>query len=434
MTSFAIAPQSFFHPIFGSPPTNYFRLKARDKERKEWEKLKADLTRQLSDAQSLKNSLQLEVASAKDQANMERELRQRLNNASRADSDGGDWKTRFEDLDQKYRSLKTDFKKQQDLTEQVKQDASNFLQEMKSLSEQSGANWEREEKLVREVHRLEEEVKGWKSRYAKTKTQLRHLRASSLGLSGHRPDIGMSVKENELTSADGLVKDVHVTKFQMSIDELLRIARSGEPSRVLEQMKGVVLAVRRITQDIETSQGEGDEPAQSRSKAKSRVSATANNLITASKNFANSNGISPISLLDAAASHLTAAVVELVRDVKIKPTPVEELGEDDDDDDDYLAPMQSPGYFSVAPSQNRLSGNDSVYSAISSPPSVRSMSQTSSRFLPPRDALANGQGLLAGVKLRFGNRGHHTELTELKVRQISSLATRHLKLQMLTLA
>jgi hypothetical protein len=393
-------------------------LKARDKERKEWEKLKVDLTRQLSDAHSLNSSLQLELASAKDQANMERELRQRLDNASRADSDGGDWKTRFEDLDQKYRSLKTEFKKQQDLTEQVKQDASNFLQEMKSLSEQSGANWEREEKLVREVHRLEEEVKGWKSRYAKTKTQLRHLRVSSLGLSGHRPNISISVKENELTSAHGLVKDVHVTKFQMSIDELLRIARSGEPSRVLEQMKGVVLAVRRITQDIEASQGEGDEPAQSRSKAKSRVSATANNLITASKNFVNSNGISPVSLLDAAASHLAAAVVELVRDVKIRPTPVEELGEDDDDD--YLAPMQSPGYFSVAPSQSRLSGNDSVYSAISSPPSVRSTSQTSSRLLPPRDALATGQGLLAGVKLGFGGRGHDSELTELKVIRISS--------------
>lgn len=393
---------------------NDLHFKARDKERKEWDQLKTDLLRQLSDAQNLSSSLQLELTSVRqDQQNMEQELRQRLDTASRGDSDDGDWKVRFEDLHQKYQSLKTEFIKQQDLTEQVRRDASNFLQEMKSLSEQSGANWEREEKLNQDVHRLEEEVKRWKSRYAKTKTQLKHLRTSSLGLSGHRHDAGTFVKENELTSADGLVKDVDVTKFQMSIDELLQIARSGEPSRVLEQMKAVVLAVRRITRDIETAQGEGDEPVQSRVKAKSRVSTTANNLITASKNFANSSGISPISLLDAAASHLSAAVVELIRAVGIRPTPAEELGEDDEED--YLAPMQSPGYFSVAPSQGRLSGNDSVYSAISSPPSVRSMSQTSSRPPVPRDVPVNGQGLLTGVQLDFGGRGHYNELTELKV-------------------
>ncbi|KGQ01236.1 hypothetical protein PAAG_12094 [Paracoccidioides lutzii Pb01] len=153
----------------------------------------------------------------------------------------------------------------------------------------------------------------------------------------------------------------------------------ADPAHVLEQMKAVVFAVRHITQDVETAQSIGKADDQQtpsshiRSRAKIRVSATANNLITASKDFANSNGISPVSLLDAAASHLSAAIVELVRIVKVRPTPADELEVDDGvgDGDDLDAIMQSPTYFSVPSSLDRLSGNESVYSAISSPHSAQ---------------------------------------------------------------
>ena len=43
-----------------------------------------------------------------------------------------------------------------------------------------------------------------------------------------------------------------------------------------------------------------------------------------------SNGIAPVSLVDAAASHLTGAVVELIKVVKIRPTPAGELEVADD--------------------------------------------------------------------------------------------------------
>jgi hypothetical protein len=55
-----------------------------------------------------------------------------------------------------------------------------------------------------------------------------------------------------------------------------------------------------------------------------------------------------------------------VRTVKIRPTPAGEL---EDDDDGSLDPVKSPGYFSIDHSTRRISGNDSVYSAVSSPPS-----------------------------------------------------------------
>lgn len=278
---------------------------------------------------------------------------------------------------------------------------------MKALSQGSGSSLEREESLTRDVHRLEEEVKHWKNRYAKTKTQLRHLRSSSLGLPGHTHDAVIYAKENDLTQPDGLIKDVHVTKFQMAIDELIRNARSDEPSIVLEQMKAVIVSVRYITRDIEIAQaqGQGDEISHPLSRAKMRVSATANNLITASKNFANSNGLSPVSLLDAAASHLTAAVVELVRAVKIRPTPEHELTEQGGEE--FIPSIHSAGYFSMAPSHPRFSGNESIYSAISSPHS-RTRSQTLSR-LPQRNTFVSS-------KHGYGAQPSDRHLQELRVR------------------
>jgi hypothetical protein len=132
-------------------------------------------------------------------------------------------------------------------------------------------------------------------------------------------------KNNEFLQDDGLIKDVHVTKFQISIDELLRIARSDNHQHVMQQIKAVVIAVQHVLQDVKLS--ESTESA----KATRKVSATANNLITASKNFASSNGLSPVSLLDAAASHLSTAVIELIRIVKIRPTPADELNNDEEE-------------------------------------------------------------------------------------------------------
>ncbi|EEH10955.1 conserved hypothetical protein [Histoplasma capsulatum G186AR] len=358
-----------------------------DRARDAWDKIKLDLELKLSEAMDLNASLQDQLeGERKEYEASERDLQQQIQALAAAAAQNTDtvagngmWKSRAEDMERENQKLREELQKQREVTEQVRKEASNFLQDMRTLSEQTQEQWEREERLTRDFHRMEEEVKIWKNRYAKTKSQLRHLRSSSSGLPDALPGVMQDAtvaRDNDLSHPDGLVKDVHLTKFQMSIDELLRAARISEPAQVLEQMKAVVLAVRHITQDIEHAQGMGgDEHSPLRSRAKTRVSATANNLITASKNFASSNGISPVSLLDAAASHLSAAVVELVRTVKVRPTPADEFGEDDYAGDNPGS-TQSPSYFSVPPSLSRMSGNDSVYSAISSPHSLYLEDQT----------------------------------------------------------
>lgn len=331
-------------------------------ERQEWDDLRLDLESKVSKAEDLNNSLQLELDRVRaEHDSMEQDLRGQLDEAIRSAGDA-DLLARYAELESKHQNLQVELQNQQQITEQVRREASDFLMEMKTLTAQSHANWEREEQLSNDVHRLEAEVNDWKHRYAKTKAQLRHLRTSSGGIGDHRPDASVIAKEHELVQVDGVIKDIHVTKFQMSVDELLRVARFEDSREVLSQIKSVIATVRNMIQDVDQAPPPLDGSAALRIKAKGRVSATANNMITAARNFASSSGISPVSLLDAAASHLCTAIVELVRVVKIQASPADEFEEYDVD----ISQEKFPDYFSTTPSQRRYS-NHSEYSAMSHP-------------------------------------------------------------------
>lgn len=368
-------------------------------ERQEWEDLRHDLESKVSKAEDLNSSLQLELEKVRaDHDNMEREMRNQLEEASQSAGDPA-LEARYSELETKHQSLQVELQHQQQVTAEVRREASEFLMEMKSLTAQSHSNWEREEQLSTDVHRLEAEVDEWKNRYAKAKSQLRHLRTSSGGFADHRPDAqSIIAQEHELVQPDGVVKDIHVTKFQMSIDELLRIARFEAPEQVSHQIKFVIVAVRHMIQDVDQAPPPVDGSATLRIKAKGRVSATANNMITAARNFASSSGLSPVSLLDAAASHLSTAVVELIRAVKIQASPADALEEEEGDDEDMSQP-KFPDYFSTTASQRRLS-NHSEYSVLSPPDQSHPVMQ---------NGMSNANGYNYGAP-----QGDH-ELQELKV-------------------
>jgi hypothetical protein len=247
---------------------------------------------------------------------------------------------------------------------------------MRELSQQSNGAYERQEALERTTDELEQEVREWRNRYTKAKTQLRSMRASSMGLAAEK-DATRHLREKGLVDDNGLVKDFHVTKFQVAIDEILQQARTDNPDKVMDAMKAVVVSVRRITKDLDMS----GPAAQQHGKSKSIVSQTANAFITASKNHANSAGLAPVSILDAAASHLVGAVVELLRAVKIRPTPAGEL---EDEEDGTMTPVDSTAFFSPQSSRqesmlslppppafrglgDRVSADSSAYSPINSP-------------------------------------------------------------------
>lgn len=322
------------------------RSTAVNMEKKEFADLRLSLENKLAEAQDVNDNLRQELDRMRDEhANESRQLREQVDDlrqsnmtaAANVSSGNAD-----RELQRENEQLRRSLQEQQQVTEEARREAREFLREMKMLSQQSGSSWQKQEELEKTIDQLEGEVREWRNRYARTKTQLRDMRAASLGLNVEQ-DAAKYVREKGFLQQNGAVKDVHVTKFQIAIDELLQRARSDDPDKVVDSMKQVVVSVRRITKDIDEAAQTNEDLMQQRSKLKGKISSSANNLITSSKNFAASGGISPVSLLDAAASHLVAAIVDLLRAVKIRNTPDGEL---EDDDDGTITPVDSTGFFS----------------------------------------------------------------------------------------
>lgn len=368
--------------------------------------MKNSLESKLADAQNLNKNLQTELERVKsNQTATERQLRSELETSKRGDNSENEWKQRYEGLNKAHQDLQAELRQQQTTTREVKQEAAGFLHEMKLLSEQSQRTFE-QERLTHQVHGLEEQVKEWKSRYARAKAQLRSLRTSSEPFG--QTDFQQLAESGGLLQENGLVQDSHVIEYQVAINELLRSARRSELDSLLPQVRQVVIAVRQISQEV------GDRSRQERhsatSKLKSKVSATANNLITASKNFAASQGLSPVSLLDAAASHLSTAMVELIRVVKVRPSGAG--GVEDEEEDNSIMAESPAGYYDLQ--RERISyGGESIYSSASSPRqangpggyAVHAKNPYQGLNHPPRDGVANGvKGGTHNTKLGFGIR------------------------------
>lgn len=117
-------------------------------------------------------------------------------------------------------------------------------------------------------------------------------------------------------SPDGGLLDIHVTAFVTAVDSLLTAGRSNAPTRVLTPMKAVVNAVTTIIEDVKAFErrprrDRADVDVDALRVLRDRVEATLSNLVVATKTHATSSGMSPVSLLDAAASHVSLTVTEI---------------------------------------------------------------------------------------------------------------------------
>ncbi|KAK3725991.1 component of the polarisome [Vermiconidia calcicola] len=271
--------------------------------------------------------------------------------------------------------LQEELSNQEKITNEVRDEATMYLREMRDLSRENDKAIEQEEQLAAQVAKLENQIDTWRQRYAKVKSQNKSLRASALGLGLQNAfDAGSLFRKEALVSEGGLVKDVDVSRFQMSIDELLKVARQSSTDAMLDSVKNVVVCVQSISSAVgmdgyptpSPSPDSNAQPPMSVGKLKARVTGTANSLITATKQHASASGLSPVALLDAAASNLTSSVIELIKAVGIRPSPKSEL----EDAEVEPSPRESMGSFY----DDRLSQNgDEPYSppADASAPSVQ---------------------------------------------------------------
>ncbi|KAI9823250.1 MAG: component of the polarisome [Phylliscum demangeonii] len=308
----------------------------------EWSAIRSELEKQLSQARELNDTMrvQLERLQAVN-TSQERELhysRQQAN--GNAKEDDGELRQQYEDLQRRYDEMRRELNDQQQVTEEVRREASNFLAEMKSLAEQCGQSWEKEEALLHSVGRLEQEVDMWKTRCARSTGQLRGLRSSSsIGPQVALPNAGRYAHA-DFISASGRIKDVHVTQFQLAIDELVQAVHGDPPSpAVLTPMRAVVVCARHITRDVGSVPASGDSSGSSElgeqlKRLKTRLSSCANNLMATCKSYARSDGLSPVSLVDAAAASLAAAVVDIIQTAKVRATAVGETDDEEDEEDE----------------------------------------------------------------------------------------------------
>ncbi|KAF8971065.1 hypothetical protein BDZ97DRAFT_1724181 [Flammula alnicola] len=171
------------------------------------------------------------------------------------------------------------------------------------------------------IRDLDNQLKEYKRKYEQAKTELRSVKATSqLFLQAPKFDKA----EDQLPMApDGGVLDIHITAFLSAIDGLLTAGRSNAPTRVLTPMKSVVNAVTNIIEDVKAFErrpvrDRADVDADSLRSLRDRAEATLSNLVAATKTHASSSGMSPVSLLDAAASHVSVTITEIGRTICIR--------------------------------------------------------------------------------------------------------------------
>lgn len=117
-------------------------------------------------------------------------------------------------------------------------------------------------------------------------------------------------------------------------------------------MKAVVNSVSSITDDVksfENSPNRFDFNEDTVRHLRDRCEATLQNLVSAARNHATSYGLSPVSLMDAAASHVSAAIIDLVRILLLRRATSA--------DRDVRETTRSPTEYPPLPNNNNNNGN-----------------------------------------------------------------------------
>ncbi|KAK0460896.1 uncharacterized protein EV420DRAFT_1619444 [Desarmillaria tabescens] len=205
--------------------------------------------------------------------------------------------------------------------EQLNSDMQGLLHELEDLSRRNDELMTAKDSDLAVMRDLDSQLKEYKRKYEQAKTELRSIKATSQ-LYTQAPKFNNLEDQLPVTS-DGGIMDIHITAFLSGIDGLLTAARSNAPTRVLTPMKSVVNAVTSIIDDVRAferrpSRDRSDVDLDTLRSLRERADATLGNLVAASKTHATSSGMSPVSLLDAAASHVSATITDISKTICLR--------------------------------------------------------------------------------------------------------------------
>ncbi|KAJ1915749.1 component of the polarisome [Tieghemiomyces parasiticus] len=253
------------------------------------------------------NQLQLDLQESQQKtADLERELSSLKKEAERLREEGMEHQ----------RSLRFGAEKDRDEKDNLRRQIGRLTSELGELKTQNEHYSRRMKKLMDEKMELEAKLAEAKEAAARAPA----LPTPTLDRTGQScRDERISVEK----PPEGGIDRARMSAFQQAIDELVRAGRSNQPTDVLVAMKSVVLACRAISEDTEQYETQHRLPGDERTRLHSyqgKLSTTLNELTATAKRHAAGMGLSPTALLDAAATHLTEAVLDLVRLVKLRPS------------------------------------------------------------------------------------------------------------------
>lgn len=224
----------------------------------------------------------------------------------------------YKELDDRYIQLSKEHKEQQEAVREVKAEIKQLIDELKNLSSKNETLRIQNETAESTIRSLTEETKVWKTKYESINMELRSFKVKSV----HLDHQDLSKEYFLKPTANGAIGHQFIIEYQTAIDELMKSSRSSKPTDVLLSMRTIVMACKSITtevEDYEVKVGLSAANQASLYEIKKRFSNELSNLLAAAKVYAGGMGISPVSLVDAAAGSLTVTIVELVKLLGMRP-------------------------------------------------------------------------------------------------------------------
>ena len=205
--------------------------------------------------------------------------------------------------------------------EELKSQVIKLIEEVKNLGEREEARFLAEERTRDYIHSLESQLRDMRDKLGIVKSEVDRFKRSS-GLQPPLPDNSINNQANINVNEYGGIRFENLTGLQNAIDDLIVAGRSSSPSFVLNVMKPIVGYVTAIQTDVEnwlnSNNDQNREENGRLNVLKERMIATLDNLMTATRNHAMGGGLSPISLLDAAASHVAVSAIEIAKLIGLK--------------------------------------------------------------------------------------------------------------------
>ncbi|KAI9252453.1 hypothetical protein BY458DRAFT_523041 [Sporodiniella umbellata] len=220
-------------------------------------------------------------------------------------NEGGD------ELKEKYNRLLNDHREQQAAAQGVKNESRQLIEELKQLSEKNENLRMEKERAENEIERLCEESKAWRTRYESLQSEMRTYKVRSV-----QYDPGDALSRVLKPTSKGAIEHPLILEYQKAIDALMQTSRSAEPTDVLNSMRTIVFSCKSITAQVEAyeiQRGLSETDQTRLYELKKRFSTGLSGLLSATTGFAYGMGLSPVSLVDAAAVTLTTTMVDLVK-------------------------------------------------------------------------------------------------------------------------